>query len=308
MAVLDDVPGLKAEVIVDGRPLREYDDDEETSSKAVTKYVEAQSGAEFAIRSVFSAPFPLQYGVEMKVSVDGDIYRRTYKCPDELYREGGHNQKGISYQEDGNWVRRYYRFTALSIVEEVEDASEISGLQRDLTTKGNITLKYRYITNMHPADRMPRTAKHGLSALGAIPEKAMKGDARSHQATLSEPRAAGRVTQKFTYDVVDDEPFATVHFKYRSLAALKALRIINDEGVDAIPPEERPEDELSPAELREALRRREAASVSIKQEGEVNRQTKREHGTELQDDDEVTVIETRSRKRPRVDQEVIVLD
>jgi hypothetical protein len=57
------------------------------------------------------------------------------------------------------------------------------------------------------------------------------------------------------YDYVDEGPFATFHFKYRSLAALKALRIITEPEGQEEPLENRPEERLSQAELREAVRR-----------------------------------------------------
>jgi hypothetical protein len=84
-----------------------------------------------------------------------------------------------------------------------------------------------------------------------------------------------------------------------------------------------PEDEMTPDQLREALRlarrvrtklltpaillnylQREAeASQRVKQES-----VKRERVELVDDDDEVTVVESRSSKRPRGEPEVIVLD
>jgi hypothetical protein len=43
MAIHPDFPGLKAEVIVNGAPLKEYDDDEKPQPKMLTKYVEVSS-------------------------------------------------------------------------------------------------------------------------------------------------------------------------------------------------------------------------------------------------------------------------
>ncbi|CAO2658837.1 Nn.00g065600.m01.CDS01 [Neocucurbitaria sp. VM-36] len=311
MAVLDDVPGLNVEILVGGRPLHEYEDDEEASPKAVTKYVEAQSGAEFYLRSTFSAPFPTQYGVQMKVSVDGSSVRASYAKPEMLYKQHGYTQRGISYQENGQWFHRNYCFTPLSIVEEAEGSADISDLREELAMKGCITLSFSYITNIRTSEQAPRgTRIEELKALGIIPEKALKGDARSHQATLSAPHAIRSRSTKSTYDFVDREPFATYHFKYRSMAALRALRVVPAERAIDIPLEERPADERTPGELREAsrrMRRQDAETDTTKQEGEVTGQIKREHPTDAQDD-EVTFVETRVRKRSRVDSEVIVID
>jgi hypothetical protein len=58
--------------------------------------------------------------------------------------------------------------------------------QNSMEKKGCITVKFDRITNIRP--KPPKTLTEGkpdnvLLAIGAIPEKALKGDARSHQAT-----------------------------------------------------------------------------------------------------------------------------
>ena len=50
MAIHPDYPGLKAEVVVDGEPLKEYDDDGVPQPKTLTKYVEVCSDAHFGVR------------------------------------------------------------------------------------------------------------------------------------------------------------------------------------------------------------------------------------------------------------------
>lgn len=120
MAVLDGVPGLKGEILVGDQPLHEYNDEEEATPNEVTKYVEAQSGAEFTVRNTFSAPFPTRYGVEFSVSVDG-ARQRSYGEPDELYRSHGFLWRGMSHAEDGKRFMRNYRFTGLSIGTSLAD-------------------------------------------------------------------------------------------------------------------------------------------------------------------------------------------
>lgn len=136
---------------------------------------------------------------------------------------------------------------------------------------------------------------------------------------------------RISYTHVDDKPFATFHFKYRSLSALKALRIISDPAdVDLTPLEDRPEDTLTPDELREALRRlrrvslrcatrsegpltceqRDGESQDTKQEPHAAKNVKREYMALEEDDadEDVTVVQVRSGKRPRGEAEFIVLD
>lgn len=58
MAVLDELPGLEAQIIVNRTPVKEYDDDvEEVMDKTVTRYIEAESGAEFEVRLIFQRMF-----------------------------------------------------------------------------------------------------------------------------------------------------------------------------------------------------------------------------------------------------------
>jgi len=114
MAVTDKHPGLEVEVVVDGAPLKEYNDDDSNDQEIVSKYIEAQSGAEFAVRSTFTAPFPRGHGVQIAVRVDGTTRRYGYESSD-LYGRQGHTCTGISYQQDGIWYEQKYCFTTLNI-------------------------------------------------------------------------------------------------------------------------------------------------------------------------------------------------
>ncbi|KAI4655273.1 uncharacterized protein J4E79_008340 [Alternaria viburni] len=76
-----------------------------------------------------------------------------------------------------------------------------------------------------------------------------------------------------------------------------------------VPLEDRLAKDLSPTELRELLNRaqqRESESTSIKTEDEATTGVKRERT--IDDDDDVTYVETRQRKRLHAEQEIIVLD
>lgn len=114
MAISNETPGLRAEILVDGRPLPEYEDDE-AELNTVTTYIEASSDKEFALRWDFAHPFPEQYGVEMRVSIDGADYRINIKEADKLYKRGGHTKTGVGHKKRSQCFRRNYRFTALNI-------------------------------------------------------------------------------------------------------------------------------------------------------------------------------------------------
>ena len=69
MVVPDFHPGFKFEVVVDGEPLREYDDnneeikagevDEYKASRTISKYIEAVTGQEFSIRLSLGKPYEM---------------------------------------------------------------------------------------------------------------------------------------------------------------------------------------------------------------------------------------------------------
>jgi hypothetical protein len=83
MAVLDAIPGLKVFICIDGKPLEEYDDDEEEevevtpiaeyqAAKTVRKYVESISDTEFSIKIMLETPFVMDYESLMApIAIDG---------------------------------------------------------------------------------------------------------------------------------------------------------------------------------------------------------------------------------------------
>jgi len=74
MAILDELPGLEAQIIVNRTPVKEYDDDEEgVVDKTVTMYIEAKSGAEFGVRLNLQSMFNVsaRHSMVAEVYLDG---------------------------------------------------------------------------------------------------------------------------------------------------------------------------------------------------------------------------------------------
>jgi len=74
MAVLDELPGLEVQIIVNKTPVKEYDDnEEEVVDKTVTRYIEAESEAEFEVRLKFQSMFNIsaKHSVAAEVLLDG---------------------------------------------------------------------------------------------------------------------------------------------------------------------------------------------------------------------------------------------
>ncbi|KAI4652231.1 hypothetical protein J4E93_002430 [Alternaria ventricosa] len=300
MAIAPGYPGLEVTINVDGQPLPEYEDedeDEDPAPKTTTKYIEARSDSHFSIVTEFKPPFPTQYHVRSSLCIDGTGMDKALCLREDLFKKPFENT-GIRRREGEQWVKQKFSFAKLNIVEEArESIPNVAALKQSLSTTGCITLSFQLIKSFKEKvmEHVPSGSHTRLAAMREIPEKALKGDALSHQILL--------------YKFLDEEPFATFHFKYRSLESLRALRLVTVNDPPSVPLEERPEEELTPAELRELLRRvrrRDPESASIKQEAEATTRVKRERTTK--DDDEVTYVETPQRKRPHVEQEIIVID
>jgi hypothetical protein len=73
---------LKVEAIVDGEPLREYEDsDEHESAKMLTRYVEAKTGKHFGLRFMFTTrAFPDGKDVAVEVYLDGKSMMHWVCC------------------------------------------------------------------------------------------------------------------------------------------------------------------------------------------------------------------------------------
>jgi hypothetical protein len=67
-------PRLTAQIVVDGQPLLEYDDEDAVQDPTVvTKYIEAQAGSEFQIHYSHGAIFPFDKDIRVRCYIDGAI-------------------------------------------------------------------------------------------------------------------------------------------------------------------------------------------------------------------------------------------
>jgi hypothetical protein len=116
MAILPDCPGLKVHVFVQGRHVQEYDDDneEDPPPKAVTKYVEAQSGANFSVVATFKAPFSTQHDVMMRVTIDGKNMAK-WLCRRRELSNKVVECEGIRRETQEGWVKQRFCFAELDI-------------------------------------------------------------------------------------------------------------------------------------------------------------------------------------------------
>ncbi|KAH5330007.1 hypothetical protein HBI12_065300 [Parastagonospora nodorum] len=221
MAIHQDHPGLTVELVANSKPLQEYDNtSEETGPGEVTKYIEARSGMEFMVRYKFVAPFPDKKDVGYKVIVDGKRVKNSFFKRGELLKTGSFFTHGVTVGSDSKWVVQHFAFADLcmknSSVCKVWDASE--------NDMGLGTIEICLESGRAGAAGSTYRSYDGLPTHFDSSEKALKGRAIFHH--------IGRGTEhkvnppKFASSWTDNRPIAVFNFKYRSLAALKALGIV----------------------------------------------------------------------------------
>ncbi|THW64293.1 hypothetical protein D6C98_02246 [Aureobasidium pullulans] len=332
MAILDSLPSVEITVVVDGEDLHEYHDTHKNDGEdTVTSYIEATSGANFAIRIKFSKDTIYKGDrLDFGVTIDGeyvDGLSMTKGCLDEIILiEGmpviqGHLKK--------------MKFSELKTVAEEYSAS--SGNDERVKTLGSIcvTVKHRNTTSF-----VPRIFAKPAETEKIFSEKDIKGEAMTHSYSFGDEI---EVTEASVAVVTEPVPglkdiAGTYLFHYRSQgptdsqscysslltrsAALKKLLII-PRTPSPIPLEDRPEQELSREELAELLRKYKAKAVEtalankkIKRELENGRGDDSRAGKkarlstasihlELNDDDTFTQIDVVNKQK---EMEVITMD
>ncbi|KAH3970147.1 hypothetical protein HBI25_050640 [Parastagonospora nodorum] len=256
MAVLDDVPGLDVQIAVNGEVLREHQDrDAKLSEKTVERYVEAQSNANFEIRYAFKKGFPADRPVSMIVTIDGKDLDEPIIRPYELFEAKGHTSRGPISQQGGKWVVQPYCFAPIDI-RECSTPAICDVPKTKLQTVGIITCGFYFLNNPKHNTNLLGVHKK-LDVLPPISEKSIKGEALSHQAILGKTECTEEV-EYFNADYADNgEPFATFHFYYRSLAALKDLHIIErtPDPLDLLEDDDTPVGQMNREQLEAIIRR-----------------------------------------------------
>ncbi|OJD40029.1 uncharacterized protein BKCO1_200017 [Diplodia corticola] len=273
MVVLERLPGLEVEVHVNGQPAAELESsDLPDEHRQATRYIEAVSGAEFHVQWTFNAAdFKYRnYAINGIVYVDGKYADGRIFRPDAVKHKDSFTVKmsGVWKKEKGRFVERPMMFSDI-MMDEAGQSAAIKGLKEKLDLLGEITVKL-YRGRAIPSHG--EGSRKAFSTIDKVPERALKGRAVSHQASLGKARHSGAwITWDFEYEDYENgkrHPFAIFTFRYRSRRALQAECII-PRTPTPVPLEERPIEELTPEELRELVRRqreREAAQLVVKQE------------------------------------------
>ncbi|KAI2485391.1 hypothetical protein Ptr902_04331 [Pyrenophora tritici-repentis] len=183
MAITEAHPGIKVDIHVGGVPLTEYDDDDEqaqTSEKTVTKYIEATSGAEFAVNCEVTRPLP-KHSLLVDVFLDGQRKRGTYM--DKPGITSRISIEGCNYTERQRWFLQKFCFSGLDTVDSTESTVP-DKLMNGLKSVGNIRVEVFHVMNLRDVtERTKLPERQDAVALGKVPEKALKGRTLSHHAT-----------------------------------------------------------------------------------------------------------------------------
>jgi hypothetical protein len=116
MAIIESHPHIRAEIISNGAPLPEFvNDDEEDAPDTVTKYIEAESGAEFAVHVTLTAPYP-ETSILYEIKLDGKHVRGFFS------KENNYNGQsvtfktpGVSHRDGEQWFVSKFCFSSLVI-------------------------------------------------------------------------------------------------------------------------------------------------------------------------------------------------
>ena len=200
MAIISEVEGLNVQVLVNGQPLVEYDDDEEVGDenngiqKTTTKYIEAISDAEFTIRYTFDKTFVHKGNdIDVEVYMDGQYMEGHIRRSPELQSGCLATVTGHRYRQGNQWFERKFSFSKLSIGEcgipkiyppanksSVEDHTlkPTAEIVAKLQQTGVISVRIHRLVARHQSNGSHKD-KHG-NGIGQISEKALKGRALSH--------------------------------------------------------------------------------------------------------------------------------
>ncbi|KAH7558386.1 hypothetical protein BM1_05658 [Bipolaris maydis] len=301
MAITQETPGLEVHVECNGARLQEFDEDDgETTTTTVTKYIEAKSAAEFAVHIEVHRPFS-RYAMIVKLYIDGKSVCSRIIGDHQYQRAKGSVKRvfnnTVTKIAEGQCTLRMFCFSELQI--DSYDYNLEDGLTKDLKLIGIITLKAYYIENLREVCINRPYVDKKQTGVGPIPEKALKGQALTHCAELGrevkEPYHMSPTRTDYDYVNLQRLPFAAFNFKYRSRAALQSLLVIP----------------RSPSPLPTQAKEDGAHVINVaeSEQGSLPTKVKKDSGPKREysatfegskDDDEVSFVSAAKRPRPNI--------
>ncbi|PVH81465.1 hypothetical protein DL98DRAFT_624143 [Cadophora sp. DSE1049] len=274
MAVLDIVDGLTAEVLINGEPAHEYDDPDEIEVEhknnairryqikhTVSKYIESESGQKFSIQMTVGRPLGhakmAHPKLTMDIEVDG-IHAWTMICDRPWFNKHPDGAKWtdvLSGPKNGKGhgcTTRDFSFLKIQTnkCSDITKSTVIKSETERMKKKGTIVIKV-YNANAGkaggPQVTIPRKDGFLEKSEAKVSEKAVKGTAKSHAATLGKSKKTPR-GPVFCCEKKDGEdwPVAIFKFIYRDLDALQQMHIIPRDNSPTPPPSSFPTSPAAP--------------------------------------------------------------
>jgi len=116
MAIVKSHPRISVEIYSNSAPLQEYvNDEEEDAPNAVTKYIEAASGAEFEVRCTLTRDFP-ETTLMCQVYLDGKRAAGMF-CEQSFYvgESARLKLRGVSHSDGSGSFVSNFCFSSLAI-------------------------------------------------------------------------------------------------------------------------------------------------------------------------------------------------
>ena len=114
MAIHKDYPGLKVEIVVNDTALPEHEDPElECRSNEVIRYVEAEAGAEFAIRCHFDETFPRDRDVSEDIYIDGQVIVKQFEKKADIGLNSPYHIRDLERRVRGRYMKQSFCFGEL---------------------------------------------------------------------------------------------------------------------------------------------------------------------------------------------------
>lgn len=117
MAIIATAPGVEVQVFVNGQACVEYnDDDEVAAARNVTKYIEAESGANFEFRIRIKPEFAYQdHDLKFYVLVDGTVMCRSVVEKRKVRKDHKLKLESTRFCKNNQWFQRKFTFSNLTI-------------------------------------------------------------------------------------------------------------------------------------------------------------------------------------------------
>ncbi|KAF2833848.1 hypothetical protein CC86DRAFT_400441 [Ophiobolus disseminans] len=283
--------------MVNGVPLLEHDneDDAPENPKAITKYIEAQAGAKFSIRTSISNTFHVSQDLGSKTYMDGTMVYSSYESKAWLKSHKEIIIDGIGTKIDSEWIFQPLQFQNLKIASSLKVTQDLMKTVKLLGTitvefdlgKANATgyrsqASWRRYGGTFVTFNFKYRSKADLRALHIIPRTPSPDPEPSYTPSAAQQSHTSSTGSRDEFAGLTKEDMIMIIGEYRG----------SERGLQL----------LTRIELQAMLKQdRKKAQNKVKRERSI--------GPSEGDDDDVVVVQRPARKRGRgKDSEVIVLD